>query len=515
MAPVPSHSPDPGPERLGKLAVALAALLALLYGLGHLNWYLGTPLGRVPVLDERENLDLANAIASGTLPAAPFYRAPGYAAVLAALRALFAPEAGLFAAALVMGILLHAVGACLAARIAGRWFGAVPAVAAGALYALNPVLVHFAAQALDTTLGLVLFMAGLDQLTAALSGGSRLSWGLASLAWAAAVLVRPNYLLAWALLPALALALSGTAKPARLAWSLAGVVLFSAQSGWQWRLCGQAGFLPWQGAYNLWSANRPGSNGLYYAQQVSLPPELARQNPARAESVILYTQEAPGAPTDVASMNAHWRARFLDEALHHPLRWSALLTRKAYALLNNWEQYNNKTYLFHKARSPWLRWNPLGFGILLVLSVAGAARLARLAPVQGAAAALVALALAASVLLFYASDRFRLPLAGLATVVGAGALAPLSSWGALRGRVLAGMVMAAVVTFSAVGHVQTRETIVQDHVLLARAAFTVGDDRLALGEAEEALALQPWHPDAKAVAAAARAEMATGKGSAP
>jgi hypothetical protein len=45
------------------------------------------------------------------------------------------------------------------------------------------------------------------------------------------------------------------------------------------------------------------------------------------------------------------------------------LGRKVYALLNDWEQYNNKTYAFHQARSPWLRWNPLSWGVLLVPGV--------------------------------------------------------------------------------------------------------------------------------------------------
>jgi hypothetical protein len=67
--------------------------------------------------------------------------------------------------------------------------------------------------------------------------------------------------------------------------------------------------------------------------------------------------------------------------------------------------------------------------------------------------------------------------------------------------------LAALVAFSRIGGVADRSTYVQDHALLARAAYTVGDDPLALSEATEALKLQPWHPDALAVAAAARKEL--------
>ncbi len=498
-----------------QIAIALPVLAALAYGLGHLGWYLGTPLGRVPVLDERENMDLAAAIASGSLPHAPFYRAPGYALVLACLRWAGVSQGALFPVALLLGVALHAAGAALVARISGRWFGAGAALLAGLLYAMDPVLVHFATQALDSTLSLTLFLAGLDLLLVAASEPGRAgAWAGAGILWALAALVRPNYLLAWVLAPALALLLPA-ARALRLracATALCGVLLFGAEAAWQWRESGVAGFLPWQGAYNLWSANRPGANGRFFTQQVSLPPDLARANPARAESVILYERETGGAPADIAAMNAHWRARFWDEVLSHPLRWGRLMARKAYALANNWEQYNNKTFAFHKALSPWLRWNPICWGLLLVLSVPGAMRLARESPRQAAVLACVAAACAASVLLFFVSARFRLPLAALLAALAGGAAGLPSRWRdwPASWRVGAGLAAAAaaLVAFSDLGGVADTDTYVADHALLARAAYTVGDDVTALSEARAALKIQPWHPDAAAIAQAAEAELA-------
>jgi hypothetical protein len=281
---------------------------------------------------------------------------------------------------------------------------------------------------------------------------------------------------------------------------------------------GVAGFLPWQGAYNLWAANRPGANGRYYTQQVSLSPSLARANPARAESIYLYETETGGKPEDIGMMDAHWRGRFLDEVSSHPLRWAALLARKAYALVNNWEQYNTKTFAFHKARSPWLRWNPICWGALLVLGVAGAARLASEAPRAAAALALVSAACAASILLFFVSARFRLPLAAILAVLAGGALGSPGfwrGWSPCRRAALAScVVLAGLISFSGLGSVRDRSTFVQDHALLARAAFTVGDYTTALSEAGEALKMQPWHPDAAVIAEAARAELAR-KGKAP
>jgi|CZKI01.1.fsa_nt_gi hypothetical protein len=519
MAPNTDFSQKPDPFRRG-IAVALPAAIALIYALGHLNWYLGTPLGRVPVLDERENIDLAGAVFGGTLPALPFYRAPGYALVLAGLRAVGISAGGLFPAALLLGALLHALDAALVACIARRWFGGRAALAAGLLFGLDPVMVHFATQALDATLSLALFLVGLNFLAAALAAPDRArAWAGAGISWAAAALVRPNYLLTWVLVPLFALFLCGSRARGRiLAASLAGVVLFGAQSAWQRRVCGVAGFLPWQGAYNLWAANRPGANGRFYSQQVSISPALARSNPARAESVYLYEKETGGQPPDIPLMNAHWRRRFLDEVSSHPLRWAALEARKAYALLNNWEQYNNKTFAFHKARSPWLSWNPICWGVLLVLGVAGAARLASESPRTAIALAAVAAACAASILLFFVSARFRLPLAAILAVLAGGALVSPAFWtGWSPGRRAAlafSVVLAGFAAFSNIGGVGDRSTFVQDHVLLARAAFTVGDDATALSEAREALKMQPWHPDAAVIAEAASAELAR-KGTGP
>ena len=491
--------------------VAVPVVIALAYACGHLGWYLGTPLGQVPVLDERENLHLAESILRGTLPAEPFYRATGYALVLAGLRGLGVTAAGLFSTALALGAVLHAVNAGLVALLARRWFGPTAALIAGLLCAMNPVLVHYSTQALDAVPALTFFLAGLVCIapvlgTPAGSGGTG-RWIGASVCWAVATLMRPNYLLVWALLPLLALPGWRTHLGRRhFAATFAGGLLFLAMAGWQQQVSGVAGFLPWQGAYNLWAANQPGAHGRYYTQHVSLPPELAEKNPARAESVLLYQQETKQSSAGIAEMNAHWRARFFGYVVQHPFAWLGQLGRKLYALLNDWEQYNNKTFAFHQERSPWLRWNPLSFGLLLVLGVAGATRLTATAPRTAAALALLTAVLAASVLLFFVSARFRLPLAALATVLAGGAVAAPGFWLGWPAERRLGLVLllmvTALVTFSRFDDVQSTVTFVQDHALLARAAATVGDDALAWKEADAALALQPAHPDAVRIAVA-------------
>lgn len=457
----------------------------------------------MPVLDERENLDLAEAIFNGTLPAEPFYRAPGYALLLATLRGLGVSAAGLFPAALIFGAILHAINAGLVARLARKWFGVAAGVLAGLLAALHPVFVHYSTQALDAAPALTLLLLGLNFFAAAETGGDLGAWFGASMSWAAAALMRPNYLLVWVALPIIAVTKLGSAAGAKWPRALAalgGAGLFVALAGWQWRIAGTPGFLPTQGPYNFWAANEPGAHGRYYVQHFSLPANLARQNPARAETFLRFEQETGRAPRDLAEANAYWRQRTVAELAGHPFAWLGRLARKTYALLNDWEQYNNKTFAFHQARSPWLRWNPLSWGLLLVLGTAGFARLAIETPRTAAALAAVTGTLAASVILFFVSARFRLPLAALLCVTAGGALGGHRFWWTWpRSRQLAlGAMLIAVtaLTFSNFGGVRDTTTFVQDHALLARAAATVGDDALADDEAHLALALSPSHPDA-------------------
>src|ERR1043166_1295612 len=368
--------------------LVIPAAVAFAYVCLHLTWYRDTPLGQVPVLDEQENLALAEAIVHGALPAEPFYRAPGYALLLAGMRAAGVPAEGLFQAALIFGCFLHAANAALVAAIARTFFGGGrAALLSGLLYALNPTFVHYSTQALDAVPSLTLFLMGLCWLAPNLTPldvSRRVSWRWAgaSVSWAAAAMIRPNYLFLWLTLPMLAFWFAAERSPRLLgvAATLAGVAVFAAVAGWQWRVSGVAGFLPWQGAYNLWAANRPGAHGRYYVQQHAFTAAAARQNPARAESIYLYQGETGAPAADIGALNAHWRERFTQQLGQHPIAWMGLMARKTYALLNNWEQYNNKTFAFHRARAPWLRWNPLGWGVVFVLGIAGAARLAHVAP---------------------------------------------------------------------------------------------------------------------------------------
>lgn len=493
---------DAGAAKTLRLGLWTTALLALLYGGAHLAWYWGTPLGRSPVLDERENLQLAAQIAQADLPAEPFYRAMGYPLFLAGLRTTGLLTDQYPQAATGAGLLLHALNTWLVALLARRWFGSVRAGwIAGLLHALNPVLIHYATQILDATLANTAVLAGLRALPAAGDDSARDRHRAValSLAWSAAALVRPQLLLLWLAFPFAWLAATDFARLRRVLAPavLAGAALWIAQGLWSWRVGGEFRLLPWQGPYNLWAANRPGANGRYYTQQRLIAAGSTHENPARIEAEALY-RAATGdtGPLRIGVLNAYWRDRLRAEIFADPVGWLALELRKAAYLLGNFEQYNNKTYAFHQARSPWLRWNPLGWGLLLLAGSLGAIALGR----NGCALLVAAAALAAGVMLSYASARFRLPLAALLCGLAGGALAaPRAWWPPTPGRragVLALLAVLAALAYGGWFDGRDRSTYLQDHLLTALAAERTGEDQVAWDEAQRALALAPAHPDA-------------------
>ncbi|MFQ3578289.1 MAG: hypothetical protein SNJ52_04690 [Verrucomicrobiia bacterium] len=482
------------------IALALVAFAAILYGLIHLAWVSNTSLGRVPLLDAKENIDLARSLVAGTLPDEPFYRAMGYPLTLAIPAALGLSDADLMLFAGVLGLLAHAaasvavgwMGWRLSGRLLGLWIS-------GLLFALYPVAIYFSAEVLDTSLSTALLLWGVVCLTIP----GRSSALLAGFFLAAAVLVRPHALTLLVGAPVLAFfCLWKDASPrvrgVRLLCVFAGALpLVVAYGTWQLMVGGQFGILPWQGAYNLWKGNMPGASGKYLAQSMLLDSaELLDvqghvRNPARVESERLFAMETGDESKDIGAMNRYWRQRLISSVLEEPGAWIALMGRKVLYLVNDYEQYNNKTYLFQKSLAPALSWNPLGFGMAFVLAVMGMT----LAWSRSRSAAFwllaVGLLYGAGVWLFFAGDRFRFPLAAFC-IAGASGLAFLpgiiraGQWrGFIRGSLAGGI--AALLTFPAWAGARDSGTFVQDRMLLAAAAALDGQDAEALRWGREAL----------------------------
>ncbi|HKK17307.1 MAG TPA: hypothetical protein VJ952_01390, partial [Opitutales bacterium] len=144
------------------IGVALVALLYCAFWFAHYNQ---TALGESPALDNRQTLDLARAMAEGTLAEEPFHRAPLYPYLLSLFLSVGLPYELLPLLARWLNAFALAIIAASASWMALRiWKRAACGWLAGLLVALNPVLLFFAGDAFDILLATSAFMAALALL---------------------------------------------------------------------------------------------------------------------------------------------------------------------------------------------------------------------------------------------------------------------------------------------------------------------------------------------------------------
>lgn len=481
------------------------ALAAVVYVCGFALWYSTTPLGLAPVLDGKENLELARTWAEDGIPAEPFYRAPLYPAILTLFIVAGAPIDDLPLLARALNGLAHLVSALLVGFLSRRIWGTVTAAWTGALItAIYPVALHFAADPLDITLGTTFFLGALLCVYPTAQGRpttATRAFG-AGVLIAMAALTRPHFLVMLPLIPLFAVfpAQRWRAPTLGVIGLILPIAVFAATN---WHLSQQWVLLPTQGSYNLWAANKPGAHGKYLEQSVTIHHDGMHRNPTRVEASELFERAIGRPPHSDDELNAYWRDRLLESLRQHPALHLQQAVRKLYFLINNTEQYNNKTYAFHKHLSPWLRFNPLGWSLLLF--AAGMALILGRPQAPRWPLVLTALIYAAGVAIFFVSARFRLPLAPLMAVAAAGwatvPFADLYRRGRTAFRPGQWLAAAAVVALVAISLTQfrgvaDRRTVLQDHILIAQAAAEIGADAISYHESGLALDIDPHSPAA-------------------
>lgn len=455
--------------------ILVLALLGVtgLYTAGFFSWYSGTLPGLSPVLDGKENLLLAEQMASGTLPGEPFYRAPLYPFILSLFLQTGLPADLLPLLARVLNGACHLLSTWLVFAVALRLWRSLPAaVLSAALVGLNPVLLHFAGDPLDITLGITWLLLALWQAVRSLEEKSLCSAALAGLFLILGAYTRPHLLMVALAWPVFLLFVNRK----QAAMAVAPMVLcLLIYSGINAAISGAWKPLPTQGAYNLWAANKPEANGRYYRQAIDVSQwqDDGHRNPAQIEAEILYARETARLDEDSRpSPQAFWYRKTLTHVADNPGDWLSLMLRKAYYLLNDYEQYNNKTYSFHKTRSPWLSWNPLGWAVLLALGSFGSLAFIKRPPIR--LIVVWGLAYALGVLLFYASARFRVPLVPLLAVLSGGVMVAIKQRTLREGLRLPIAAVVAVMLFifslTNLHQARDRSTYVEDKLLLAHAA---------------------------------------------
>ena len=416
-------------EGPGRLPVGLGRLpvgfwLAIAAGFALRAWYLSDLIAQpwfgYPIVDSMTFDRVAHGILAGVRTEA-FFRPPLYPFFLAAIYA----AAGRGAGAVAVAQCLLGLAALLPAyRLGERWFGRPAALAGVWIAACYPLRIFFEGELLDVTLFGFLFLWATWILWRGIEAGSASRGMLAGLLYGAAALTRPNVLIE---LPFIAVSAALAFRNARTigvgAAAALGVALAIAPATvHNWR--SERAFVPVaaNGGVNFYLGNERGATGL-----TPVPPGL------RWQQTILRPIHA--GRRSLAEQDRWWYEQAAAEIAAAPGHWLRLLGVKTALFVSAAESSNNKALPHFTAVSFPVRHYRWWFGAVVCLALVGcAARTGR-----GSVFLLCLCAgYAASVVLFFVADRYRLPLVPLlAPAAAAGAGETLRAFRARDGQRLA------------------------------------------------------------------------------
>lgn len=453
-----------GRRALLVFAIALATRLAYVAEIRTLPWF------DVPLVDGANYLRTARAIAGGDLlgGAGAFWQPPLYPYFLAVLLRLFGDRmAWIYAVQAVLG----ALSCVLVFALGRRLFGERAAFASGLIMAFYAPLIHFDAQPLIPVLHIVLVLLGILLLLRAAAavppedggGGAErraaLRYSRGGLVWGFAAIATPNILLA---------------APAAAAWigrrpappgPRSGRVSALSVLGFLLGLALPVGLVA---ARNLVVAGEPvliSSNfGInFYIGNTANYEQAIRIRPGGEFQRLAQEPENAGV-VGAAAQSRWFTARALEFLTGYPGSAVRLYLGKALDLVAGREIPRNEN-MYEYRRHSWLLsallWRKLlsfPFGLLAPLALAGWVVTAGESRVEGDAAGfeerrsgralllLFAVSYAASVLLFFPTDRYRLPIVPvLALFAGAILARPMHS---LRRAPVAVALLAGLVIFN-------------------------------------------------------------------
>ncbi|MBN2234320.1 MAG: hypothetical protein JW706_04165 [Opitutales bacterium] len=514
IAQAPTGSDSSTEERLHPIPpkLLLVLLVFVLYGAGYLMWYGSTPLGLYPALDGAQNLELAQRLWTGTYEAGVFHRSPWYAFMLAPLWGLH-EATGLSVADGARW--LNWIALLLTAFFTGKatvnlWKNKVSGLIASCLILANPVILFFAGDPLDTLWASAAMSAFLYVISRDYQrGGMTISSAFVSaliLGFGSAV--RPVGLVLSTLWPVIVLGIAimtrRTQTPSRIitltVFALFGTLIFPVATGlMNLRYSGTFTSKPTGSPFILWWANSSHANGLYYYQQYVADHLSYGQNPATHEAEMHYQNLTEKPVPSIGEMNRFFMRETIRNAIENPVETIRLLSIKTYATVHNYEQYDNKSYFFHRDLSPWLHWNPLGWGILFILAAFGLVTLENTSIRIPIFALILFLLYASIIIATYPSNRFRVPLIPMLTVL-SGWIPILFTKGklsrdCLKPRILIPLLPLTLAVFFPFKFITPKDTIPSDYCLLARASHLAGQDTEAMKWASLALETYPYRSD--------------------
>lgn len=371
----------------------------------------------------------------------PLFRAPLYPALLAGVYGLFGHD---LIAARVLNVALQAATAWGLLRIGSAYMGARTGIVAGLLFAVNGTAIYYGGEILSSSAELLAAVFCLWSVLRLLRNPGYDAVAVCGLAWGLAAVTRPNFLMLFPVVMAMALLLVRRHRVARsssdplrtlctgLVWLAAAFTPILPVTAANWILGGEPVLIATQGGVNFWIGNNPESTGI-----LSVLPGYG--NTWTMEDAQLEADREAGRPLDTGELSTFYFKKGWSFLLAHPWESTRLMIRKSALFFNRFEISNNKHILYFAALSPWLPallW--LNFGLLIPLAVLGCFVLWR--RIETKFMLVLILTYAASVILFFVTARFRLPVVPWVTLLAAGGAVWLAD--AIREKRAAGLLPA-------------------------------------------------------------------------
>ena len=383
-------------------------LIVFLAGVFILKTAVALQLGAHPLLqpdtglDTTAYVDLAKRVAAGDLGLGPglYPLSPLYIYFLAAIYAVTKS----LTAARVIQAALGTVAVALTFAIARRWFSPRSAWLAAFLSAMTGIFTFYEGLLLQTALDPFLAALALWLLSLALHRRKAHLFILAGAALGVAALNRPNMLVAGAAIALVLVAIrrmkDGMLIAAGLLAGVAPVTIRNVLVAHQWSLISS------HGGINFYIGNGDGATGYFHA----IPGMRSTLEGLEADAK-LAAERAKGRTLTDAEVSSYYTSLTWKAIGEHPARWGWLLVRKSYRMFNASHASTPFSYTFYAYDAgTLLRFCIIGGWLLIPLGVFG---LVRAAP-RWDSAYIAWLAFvpsyAASVILFFITERYKVPL---------------------------------------------------------------------------------------------------------
>ncbi len=385
---------------------ALVFFVALALRLVFVAQWHQTPLSAFPLLDANAYHQWAIKIARGDIfHDNAFYQSPLYPYLLGTLYALFGENAVLGS---IVNAIFNALTCSLLSLVAYRCFGLSASVFTGFFASFYRPYVFFSAPLLKESLGLFLLAVFMLLTLQTLQRGKLKSFFLVGLTLGLATLVRGNVLLLGAAF--LIFAYQGFSKNALQKYGvfLVGIFLAIAPATLHNAVVSKD-FVPitYNGGFNFYIGNSPFSIGeATYPPGISTDPLTGEEGDTKA-----LAEKALGRPLKPSEISDYWFRMGLDSISHNlPLAFIRIVN-KLWLTIDDSEHGDNYNIAFTaKHFDTLLRWPMPGFSIALFCTVFAATGMEREKRRPVAVLLAFALVYVLSIIPFYVTDRYRLPL---------------------------------------------------------------------------------------------------------